>query len=356
MSSKILITGAAGYVGGSLTANFLNGKDPSIEKDQIVAAVRSKEQVNALSKLGIPVLQLDLADEKSVTESILYHNVNIIIHTTSAIDPSAALHLINGLGKQGELSGRKTYFIHTSGLSAFYEGTGWPAGEFKDTDAVFETERQLASSFPIRNTDVSVIEHAAKQGVTSFVVVPSMVYGKGTGEWNKLSVVLPIYVQASISNKTVYKFSENTKVSAVHISDLAALYGQIVKKVLQGETLPSDKEGYYFALAHVVFLGEVLDHLALALKSRDLATDSKTQIYPNNQAAAESLGVPEKFVQTLWNSGDNIVAEVPFRIGWKPVWSKERFLENIDDEIDAVLELGKARSSLIDSLFRAARD
>lgn len=89
----------------------------------------------------------------------------------------------------------------------------------------------------------------------------------------------------------------------MHISDLTALYGRIVEKVLRGETLPSGEKGYYFALAHDVFLGEVLDHLALALKSRGLITDSDTRVYPNDQAAAESLGVPEQFVQALWNSG-----------------------------------------------------
>ena len=38
----------------------------------------------------------------------------------------------------------------------------------------------------------------------------SFLDGKGSGEWNKLSVVLPPYVQASISQKAVYKFPENT--------------------------------------------------------------------------------------------------------------------------------------------------
>ena len=54
-------------------------------------------------------------------------------------------------------------------------------------------------------------------------------------------------------------------------------------------------------------------------------------------------------------SSENIIAEKPYRIGWKPEWNKERFLRNIDDEIQAVLELGQAKSSLIDSLFEAAR-
>lgn len=42
-------------------------------------------------------------------------------------------------------------------------------------------------------------------------------------------------------------------------------------------------------------------------------------------------------------------------IGWEPVWDKERLLTNIDDEIDAVLELGQAKSSLVASLFDAAK-
>lgn len=46
--------------------------------------------------------------------------------------------------------------------------------------------------------------------------------------------------------------------------------------------------------------------------------------------------------------------ERPQTIGWKPVWDKERFLQNINDEIDNVVELGKAKSSLIDSLHKAA--
>ena len=52
---------------------------------------------------------------------------------------------------------------------------------------------------------------------------------------------------------------------------------------------------------------------------------------------------------------ENIVSENAHRIGWTPVWNKDRFLQHIDDEIQAVLELDRAKSSLIDSLFEAAR-
>jgi hypothetical protein len=43
-----------------------------------------------------------------------------------------------------------------------------------------------------------------------------------------------------------------------------------------------------------------------------------------------------------------------YKIGWKPKSDTARFLENIDDEVASVLELGKAKSSLIESLHAAA--
>ncbi len=48
-------------------------------------------------------------------------------------------------------------------------------------------------------------------------------------------------------------------------------------------------------------------------------------------------------------------AENKHQLGWEPVWDKERLLTHMDEEIDAVLELGQAKSSLIASLFDAAK-
>jgi hypothetical protein len=88
MAPNILITGAAGYMyglylrvfvnywllysGGSLVADFVASK--KIDRKNITATVRSEEQAKILSKLGINVLQLDLADEKAVVENVLAHN------------------------------------------------------------------------------------------------------------------------------------------------------------------------------------------------------------------------------------------------------------------------------------------
>ena len=93
------------------------------------------------------------------------------------------------------------------------------------------------------------------------------------------------------------------KVSGVHISDLTALYGEIVDKILRHEPIRSGTEGYYFALAHDILWWEALDRLAAALRARGLVTDATTQVWPSDDAAAEALGVPVQFLQALWNSG-----------------------------------------------------
>ena len=93
------------------------------------------------------------------------------------------------------------------------------------------------------------------------------------------------------------------KVGGVHISDLTALYGQIIQKILQKEAIPSGAEGYYFALAQYFAWWEVMDRLAMALDARGLVTNTETEIWPNDEDAADALGVPVQFLQALWNSG-----------------------------------------------------
>ncbi|KAI1016791.1 hypothetical protein LB504_007046 [Fusarium proliferatum] len=350
MSQNILITGAAGYIGGSIVADLLS-KHPEVTKDQIFAAVRTDEQDKVLSTLGINVLKLDLSDEQAVINEISSHKISVIVHAANSINPGLALPLINALAKQREVAGKPTYFIHTSGLSAFYANSGWPRSVNKDKDAVFETEKEFADSYPVRKTDVMVIEHAQAQGVTPFVVVPSIVYGRGTGAWNQLSVMIPGLTRASLKLGKVYKFDENISLQAVHISDLTSLYCRIIHAVLNHEEIPCGKDGYYFAVAHDMDMWEFQDHLAAAMKARDLVSSDKPEVYPSDEFAAEAIDLPVEFLETLYKSGGHFTATRPQSIGWKPEWDKERFLKNVDAGIEDVLELGRAKSSLIDSLF-----
>ncbi|KAF4493402.1 hypothetical protein FAGAP_10475 [Fusarium agapanthi] len=309
MPRNILITGAAGYIGGSIVADLLS-KHPKITKNQVFDAVKTDEQAKAISIHGINVLKLDLSDEQAVANEISSCKINVIVHAANSIDPGLTLPLINGLAKQKEATGKPTYFIHTSGLSAFYANSGWPRTINTDTDAVFETEKEFADSYPVRKTDVMAIEHAQYQGVTPFIVVPSIVYGRGTSPWNQLSVMIPGLIQASL------KLGKS--LPAVHISDLTALYCRIIHAALNKEEIPSGKEGYYFAVAHDLDMWEFQDHLAAAMKARSLVTRDKPEVYPSDEFAAEEIDVPVEYLSILYKSGGHFTATRPQSIEWKP--------------------------------------
>lgn len=58
------------HSGGSVVTDFLSSSSALFTKEQMHAAVRSEAQAQALSKLGINVLRLDLGDEESVVGSL----------------------------------------------------------------------------------------------------------------------------------------------------------------------------------------------------------------------------------------------------------------------------------------------
>ncbi|KAK7189037.1 hypothetical protein DPSP01_004145 [Paraphaeosphaeria sporulosa] len=92
---------------------------------------------------------------------------------------------------------------------------------------------------------------------------------------------------------------------------------------------------------------------------RGLVKSTTPEVWPSTEAAAEGLRVPAELVEYLWNSGDDTrtagMGSAP-PIKWQPNWAKEKLLRHIDEEIDALLELGKAKNSLIASLFAAAKE
>ncbi|KAI1459922.1 NAD(P)-binding protein [Annulohypoxylon moriforme] len=353
MAQNILVTGAAGYVGGSVLAELLSRTRTSslIKVANLSAAVRTSEQVQALSKLGVNVIQLNLSDETSVAEAVLRNEIDIVIHTASSADSRLTSNLIRALGQRRKDSGKEVYFIHSSVTTVWSEDGGWPYGEVKDTDPLsFEKDKQIGRDHPARATNILVTEQAKELGVTSFIIAVPPTYGRGTGEWRTLSVNIPAYIRASIANKIVYKFERDGSPPALHISDLTALYALIVEKILQKEPVPNGENGYYFAATHKAPWWEIMQRLADGLYARGLVTEPKVQVWPSYNVAAEQLGFPRQYVRAIGTSSGDIVPVKGKQLGWKPQWTQQMFLESMDDEIRDVLELDTIKPTLFDSL------
>ncbi|OTA57508.1 hypothetical protein K449DRAFT_437377 [Hypoxylon sp. EC38] len=292
----------------------------------------------------------------------------MVVHTASSSNSRLASNLIKALGQRQKASGEETFFIHvslyivsslvtsldasqSSVTSIYSEEGGWPYEEVRDTDPVFEKEKEIGRPHPVRETNILVAEQAKAHGVTRFIVVVSSVYGRGSGEWRRLSVNIPAYIRTSIAHKIVYKFDKDGSPPAVHISDLTAFYALLMEKILNKEPILSGEKGYYFAFAHRQPWWEVMQRLANALYARELVAEPKGQVWPSYEMAAEVLGFPHMHIRAIGTSSGQLVPVNAYRLGWQPKWDKERFLESLDDEVQAVLELDTIKPTLFDSLL-----
>ncbi|KAL4863036.1 hypothetical protein BDV12DRAFT_202464 [Aspergillus spectabilis] len=338
MAPNLLITGAAGYIGGTVLRSLLSAN--VIPPLNIWAIVRSDAQAESLRPLYVNIAQVSLTDNEAVKALVIDNNIEIVIHTASAVDPTPAIPLLEALRDQKQQTNQPVHFIHTSGVSAFADKTGWPHGAAKESDDLLTLQRDIAVPYPIRETDVAIHQTGTENGVAVYTVVPPLVYGKGAGTGNRMSVQIPAVIRAAIANKQVHRFAENSEWPAVHVVDLAEYYSSLIQSIVEHRSIPSGKNGYYLVSSHTFNWHDLLSALAQDLFARNLVSSANVALWPSEGIKTKSLGIPSPYSDIAWNSNASVLVDRHNELGWQPQWDYERFLRDIDKEVDAVLEAG----------------
>jgi NAD(P)-dependent dehydrogenase (short-subunit alcohol dehydrogenase family) len=114
---KILITGASGYIGGSILSALLASNNPALYNLKLSALTRSTLQAEVFASQGIePYLFTDLDHSEELVEAAANHD--IVIHNANGFHPESAKALIRGLAQRKKVTGRgDVMYIHTSGTS-----------------------------------------------------------------------------------------------------------------------------------------------------------------------------------------------------------------------------------------------
>ncbi|KAF4972347.1 hypothetical protein FSARC_1069 [Fusarium sarcochroum] len=352
MSQNILITGAAGYIGGSVLTDILSRTDETLKAVKLFATVRGQDQVDQISKLErVQVVQVDVNDKAAVEEIITQNKIDVVVHTAGSMFPVMVSNLLSALGERRRISARYRLTAGKSSVATmFTEEGGWPFGEVKDTDSIIDKEREIGVDNPVRRTNLVLADEGKAQGVETFNLAVPMIYGRGTGECRKLSVNLPALIRTSIKLKKVHKFDTDASPWTAHISDLTTYYVLLLSKILKREPLSFGNDRYFFPIAHRAPWWAVMDKIAKALYARGLINDPTPQIWENNDIAADSLGFPRLYIKGIGMSNGDLIPVNAQELGWSPAWNEEKFLDSMDDEIRDVQELDTVKMSLFDSL------
>lgn len=231
--TTIFLTGATGYIGGSLAARLVEGGT------RVRGLVRSPESAVLLAERGIePVLGgLDDAD-------LLIHEARAadgVVNTASSDHAASVRALISGL----EGSGKP--LLHTSGSSVIGDDV---RGHHR-SDTVFDEDTPLVVNSmkqPRRDIDLMVLG-AAKRGVRSAVICPSNIYGIGRG-LKPDSVQIPFLAANARQQGVVQIVGAGLNVwSNVHLDDVVDLYLLALAKAPAG--------AFYFAENGEASFGEI---------------------------------------------------------------------------------------------------
>src|SRR5262245_40109158 len=169
---KIFITGASGYIGGSVAAALM------ALGHQVSGLARSDEAAAALAKLGIrpgsrPLEHADVLGKAAC-------DADVTVNAANAGHRAAAETIIKALTDSGKT------FLHTDGSSIV--GTR-ACGEL--VEKVFDEDTPIMPT-PQRAPRVEIdkmVRSAAGSGVRSIVIAPSLIYGLGHGlNWQSIKV------------------------------------------------------------------------------------------------------------------------------------------------------------------------
>ncbi|SPO06805.1 uncharacterized protein DNG_09499 [Cephalotrichum gorgonifer] len=101
-----------------------------------------------------------------------------------------------------------------------------------------------------RTTDVKAIETGEKTGVRTYIIMPPLIYRRGTGFFNQRSQQIPMLIRKAIkAGRAEYIAPGTVPIDHVHVADFTVLFEAVLARALTDDQLPSGRNGYFFAEA-----------------------------------------------------------------------------------------------------------
>jgi nucleoside-diphosphate-sugar epimerase len=215
---NIFLTGANGYVGGSVARRLIAAGH------SVRGLVRDPAKADTLRALQIEPVIGDLDDHELLMAEA--RRADAVIDAANSDHAAAVESFIEALAGSDKL------LIHTSGSSVIGDDAGgdWLSVNVfdEDTPLIVEPLKQPRNAIDCR------VRKAAQLGIRSVVICPSNIYGVGSGLTER-SFQIPFLVDRARENGVVRIVGKGiNRWSNVHIEDVAELYLLALQKAPAG--------------------------------------------------------------------------------------------------------------------------
>ncbi|KUJ11031.1 NAD(P)-binding protein [Mollisia scopiformis] len=336
--TKVLLTGASGYIGGAVLAQILKSNHDDV---RISALVRSSEHADIIRNLGVESILFKGLDQLDLIKASASEH-DLVISCASAMDLPSCLALVEGLAQRRASTGTDVHYIHTSGTLNFGDHpiTGKSfLGIRTDKDDIFSWEKETQDDWLLRKVDIGITEAGLRFGVKTYIVNPPIIYGIGNGPIHKQSLQIPALINLSLGFKQAVVLGDGHGIwTIIHISDAARLYDVILQKFLQKQPIDSGRKGYYFVEAGETTWKIISQAIARAGHSQGLfASAELKQLSP--ETFVESLGIPflnAGMVEVIWGSNSRIKGIKSRELGWRPEVPIGIFADSIVEDFNII--------------------
>jgi nucleoside-diphosphate-sugar epimerase len=347
--TNIFLTGATGYIGGSILTALL--QHPNASNFKINALIRGDdERVKKLASLHVKPLvgsneSFEII-EKAATES------HIVIHTAnSSEDLPSTQAIISGLNKRIKATGKPAIYIHTSGTCVISEDI---RGEKGSNTVYTDLDPAQINSFsdekPYRNVDLFIINSSDDNPLLkTVIIIPPLIYGIGTGLFNRTSVQLPYLIKAALKRHKVEMIGAGEGIwNYVHIADLCDAYMIIFDQLLAayGPDAKSDeqpnpylttgREGYYFTENGTYTWRQLSEKIGEVLYKKGIVKSAEVTSFPDDEVESNLFDI---YSWLLFGSQANSKAERVRKLGWNP--HRPSLFDSVEEQVNILIDTTK---------------
>ncbi|KAF7316484.1 hypothetical protein MIND_00167500 [Mycena indigotica] len=334
LKTKILFTGATGYIGGSVLERFLSR--PDADNFEFTALVRDTNKAEKLRAFGVKTVVGSLSDVALIER--LASDADAVLATADSDDLAAAKATLAGLKKKFVATGVPSVYIHTSGAGIILDDAkGLAASEvvYDDTDAA-----QIASLPETqihRNVDLEIINADVEGYIKGYIVVPTLVYGLASGKFvdagiqKKHTIIHPWLLSSSLGRGRVGIVGQGKNVlTNVNVDDLADLYPLLWDAIISNPQLGHGPEGHFFAENGENTLYDLAKKFGEALVALGKIENSEPTTFTQEELAGSFMGLLGGNARCRANHARSV-------LGWNPVKTTKDYWNGLHGEVEYLL-------------------
>ncbi|KAG2176105.1 hypothetical protein INT43_005338 [Umbelopsis isabellina] len=336
MTVSIYLSGATGFIGGSILNALLESK----EDYSITVLVRSEEKAKAFNKMGIKTVIGDLDSSDLISEQAF--KSDLVITAANCDHLGEAKAVVAGLQRKLKETGKRGILLQTSGTSILNDDSN---GKFEGKEIYSDNDTEKVNAIPAtnphRHVDTFLIDNSADYDLA--IIAPCCIYGEGTGPQGickRQSQQIPTIIRQALKHGAVKQIGQGKHIwSSVDVKDLSLLYALVTKHLLAHDLKTLGREGYFFAETGEFQWGEMCRRIAKYLYSLGAIKKDVPDEVNNDEEFKAAYGTEEAKVGLSQNSRSR--ADKSRALGWKPTHKPEDVFTDAERECRLIAkELG----------------